>query len=78
MVPAADLLAFERRWLNEPAALDGRKAQAIRETFGVNETRHYQRLVHALGTREAWEADPGTTAILTERLRLRARGRRAG
>ena len=73
-----ELLAFERRWVNDPRAGDGRKAQAILETFGVNETRHYQRLVAAIGTRGAWEADAGMTAILTERLRSRARGSRAG
>ncbi|GAA2037555.1 hypothetical protein GCM10009740_31760 [Terrabacter terrae] len=73
-----ELLAFERRWLNDPRAGDGRKAQAILETFGVNETRYYQRLVAALGTREAWESDPGTTALLRERLASRSRGRRAG
>ncbi|HEY1179332.1 MAG TPA: DUF3263 domain-containing protein [Phytomonospora sp.] len=73
-----ELLEFERAWLNDPRADDGRKAQAIRETFGVNETRHYQRVVAAVATREAWEADPVTTAALTQRLRVRARGSRAG
>lgn len=72
-----DLLAFERRWLNDPRAGDGRKAQAIRESFGVNETRYYQRLVAALGTREACDADSATTSILVERMRTRSRGSRA-
>ncbi|NUO59018.1 MAG: DUF3263 domain-containing protein [Hamadaea sp.] len=71
----AQLLEFERVWLNDPRAGDGRKAQAIRETFGVNETRHYQRVVAAVSTREAWEADPATTRVLAERLQARSRQR---
>ena len=69
----AELLAFERLWVNEPRAGDGRKAQAIRDAFGVSETRHYQRVVAAIATREAWEADPGMTALLASRLRSRSR-----
>jgi hypothetical protein len=77
-VSVEQLLEFERAWLNDPRAGDGRKAQAIRETFGVNETRHYQRVVAAVSTREAWETDPVTTRALTEKLRVRARGSQAG
>ena len=75
---AAELLAFERCWVNDPRAGDGRKAQAILDTFGVTETRHYQRLVAALDTREAWEADPGMTALLSARLQSRSRAARVG
>ncbi|NUP03556.1 MAG: DUF3263 domain-containing protein [Nonomuraea sp.] len=71
----ADLLEFERAWLNDPRAGDGRKAQAIRETFGVNETRHYQRVVAAVTSREAWETDPVTTRALSEQLQARSRQR---
>ncbi|WP_083707151.1 DUF3263 domain-containing protein [Intrasporangium flavum] len=73
-----ELLAFERRWLNDPRASDGRKAQAIQAEFGVSETRHYQRLVAVLHTDEAWRADPATTSALLGRLKARTRARRSG
>ncbi|NUP32911.1 MAG: ImmA/IrrE family metallo-endopeptidase [Streptomycetaceae bacterium] len=72
-------VVFEREWINDPRAGDGRKAQAIHERFGVNETRHYQRVVAALRSPSVWAAEPQTCAILKARMehRSRARSRRS-
>lgn len=75
MSDLSSLLAFERAWLNDPRPGDGRKAQAILETFGVGETRYYQRLVAVIHSREALEVDPVTTRVLQDRLARRARSR---
>lgn len=69
------MLTFERAWLNDPRPGDGRKVQAIREQFGVGETRYYQRLVATIHSREALEVDPVTTRILLDRLARRTRSR---
>lgn len=74
-VTVADLLAFEREWLNAPDG--GRKSAAIRLRFGCSDIRHAQRLAAALRTREAWASDAVTCRVLTERMRLRQQGRRS-
>lgn len=70
-----DAIAFEREWINDPRAGDGRKAQAIHDRFGVTETRHFQRLVAALRSPAAWAADPQTCRILKEKMDSRSRSR---
>lgn len=69
-------IAFEAKWLNDPRAGDGRKAQAILDTFGVSETRHFQRVISALRSPSAWAQHPKTCAILRERMQGRSRVRR--
>ncbi|GAB3884393.1 ImmA/IrrE family metallo-endopeptidase [Terrabacter terrigena] len=71
-----DAIAFEAEWLNDPRAGDGRKAQAIMDRFGVNEARHYQRVVAALRSPSAWAAHPQACAILKARMETRSRVRR--
>ena len=67
------LLAFERQWWR----YEGSKEASIREHFGMNSTRYYQRLNQLLDMPEAMEFDP----LLVKRLRRqrdsRARARSA-
>lgn len=58
---AQAILAFERQWWKYP----GKKEQAIRELFGMSDTRYYQILNQLMESREAMVADP----MLIKRLR---------
>lgn len=71
---SADLLTFERAWLNR-AQHDGRKDQAISETFGFTSIRYYQMLVEAIRTPDALELDPVTVGVITRRMRASQRQR---
>ena len=64
-----DIIDFERTW----RALPGTKAQAIRERFGLSDSRYYQLLNELIDRPEALEADP----VLVKRLQAqRARRQR--
>lgn len=71
----AELLDLERKWLNRRD--DGAKHAEILARYGLGITRWYQLLVTALSTREAWELDPTTCRILSDRLRRSTRSRSA-
>ncbi len=75
VISTADLLAFERTWLNRRQH-DGAKAQAIKEAFGVSVTRYYQQLVAAIDTAEALALDPVTAGIIRRRRDSRMKQRR--
>jgi len=62
-----EILAFERQWWKYAGA----KEQAIRELFGVSETRYYQMLNALLDNPEALAEDP----LLVKRLRRLRDGR---
>ncbi len=66
------ILDFERHWWKYAGA----KEQAIRETFGISSTRHYQRLNALLDRPEALEYDPLLVRRLV-RLRDARRGQRS-
>ncbi len=55
------LLTFERQWWR----YEGSKEAAIREQFGMNSTRYYQRLNQLLDSPGAMAFDP----LLVKRLR---------
>lgn len=73
-IEVTKLLNFERSWLNR-SQHDGRKEQAIRETFGLSATRYYQQLVAILDTHEALAIDPMTVAAVRRRRDARKRQR---
>lgn len=62
-----EILDFEKQWIHE----DGRKDQAIRETFHISPTRYYQLLLRVLEHPQALRYDP----LLVKRL-LRIRQER--
>ncbi len=72
-----ELLAFERAWANLPQT-DGRKAQQVRDRWGISETAYYRQLNAVLDTREALEADAVTTRQLQRRRGRHTQSRRAG
>lgn len=72
-VSLARILAFERRaWRT-----NGAKAHAIRDEFGMSDTRYHQVLNEIIDTRAALEADPVLVNLLRER-RARLQQVRAG
>ncbi len=65
-----EMLAFERQWWK----FAGSKEQAVRELFGLSDTRYYQTLNALIDRPEALAHDP----MLVKRLRrLRASRQRA-
>jgi hypothetical protein len=65
-----EILAFERQWFRYPGA----KGHAVRELFGLSDTRYYQILNALIDRPEALAHDP----MLVKRLRrVRATRRRA-
>jgi hypothetical protein len=65
-----EILAFERQWFRYPGA----KGNAVRELFGLSDTRYYQILNALIDRPEALAHDP----MLVKRLRrVRATRRRA-
>ncbi|MDO5697332.1 MAG: DUF3263 domain-containing protein [Dermatophilus congolensis] len=67
------LLAFERQWWR----YEGSKEASIREQFGINSTRYYQRLNQLLDLPEAMEFDPLLVKRLRRQRESRARARSA-
>lgn len=78
LVPSTgDLLDLEREWLNRPQH-DGRKAEAVRDRFGLSVTRYYQLLNSVIDSAEALEHDAVTTRVVLRRRAARSRGRSRG
>lgn len=67
------LLDFEGRWFRRAGA----KEQAMRDAFGLNPTRYYQRINAVLDKPEAMAHDPALVKRLREQRDARARIRAA-
>lgn len=69
---ARDILDFERTWWR---TLPGTKSEAIRERFGLSDSRYYQLLNAVLDEPGATSYDPLVVKRLRRRRDLRRRSR---